>query len=377
MPSKLKDPQAQSAQSERIVNTEHQQFLTVFEGIEDIVYVADPKSYELIFVNQAFERSFGSDVVGRKCYKVLQKRSQPCPFCSNHLIFGKHLGRTYTWEFQNEVTGRWFRCADKAIQWPDGRMVRFEMASDINWAKEAETRLEQQARALERSNRELKQFVYIASHHLQEPLRKVGSFLELLAERYHDQLDRDAHDFIDYAVDGSRRMKALINDLLTYLRIETRGRPVKPVQSAAVLEKVLLDLDPLVKEANATVRYDQMPCLAADETQLEQLFGHLIHNAIKYHGQEPIMVEISAEKIDKTWRFCVQDNGRGIEPRYQDRIFEIFQRLHGMTEYGGNGIGLAICKKIVQHHGGTIGVESTPGKGSTFYFTIPDFKEDI
>lgn len=371
------DPKTRLAHLEQTLDEERQQFLAVLEGMEDVAYASDPETYELVFVNPAFERTFGTGTVGKKCYKVLQNRSEPCPFCTNPLIFGEYLGRTYHWEFQNEVTGRWFRCSDKAIQWPDGRMVRFQMASDIHWAKEAEAKLEQQARALERSNKDLEQFVYIASHDLQEPLRKVSSYLELLAERYENQLDSDAHDFIDYAVDGARRMKALINDLLTYSRIETRGQPFKSIDSTKVLKNALLDLEPVVKEANAIVRYFKMPVLMADETQLGQLFSNLIHNAIKYRRDEPIQVQVLAEKLENMWRFKVQDNGMGIEPRYHERIFKMFQRLHGMGEHKSNGIGLAICKKIIKRHGGTIKVESTPDQGSTFIFTIPDRKAFI
>jgi PAS domain S-box-containing protein len=248
---------------------------------------------------------------------------------------------------------------------------------DITKRKVLEDQLRRKNEDLERSNAELKRFAHIASHHLQEPLRKVGSYLELLAERYHDKLDRDAHDFIEYAVDGAQRMKDLINVLLIYSRIDIRRKSFEPIESEAVLKKVLMALEPVIKDANAIVRHSKMPVVAADESQLEQLFLNLIHNAVKYRNQNPVVVKISAEKTGEAWRFSIQDNGIGIEPRFQTRIFEMFQRLHGNGEYGGTGIGLSICKKIVERHSGTIGVESAPGQGSTFYFTIPDRKEGI
>lgn len=236
--------------------------------------------------------------------------------------------------------------------------------------------LKNRTAALERSNKDLEQFVYIASHDLQEPLRKVGSFMELLAERYGDRLDRDAHEYINYAVDGARRMKALINDLLTYSRIETRAQTVKPMDSMSAINKALQDLELTIHEKKADVSYNPLPAITADAYQLKLLFYNLIDNAIKFNSRKPVRVKISAEQHDKIWRFAIHDNGIGIESRYHERIFKMFQRLHGMGEYAGNGIGLAICKKIVERHGGIMGVESIPGQGSTFYFTIPDLKED-
>jgi light-regulated signal transduction histidine kinase (bacteriophytochrome) len=238
--------------------------------------------------------------------------------------------------------------------------------------REAENRLKAAARELKRSNAELEQFAYIASHDLQEPLRKVGSYMELVAERYQDQLDQDGREFIDYAVDGARRMKVMINDLLAYSRVGTKGKPFAPTDTMKVMQDVLSDLELTIRDNDARITFDALPVVTADESQLQQLLRNLIGNAIKYRGQEPPQIHVSAQQRRRAWRFGVQDNGIGMEDRFFERIFHIFQRLHGPGRYNGTGIGLAICKKIVERHGGAIEVESTPGQGSTFYFTISD-----
>lgn len=199
----------------------------------------------------------------------------------------------------------------------------------------------------------------------------VASYTQLLAKRYKGQLDSDADDFIEYVVGGATRMQRLINDLLTYSRVATHGNPFEPTDCEAVFERVFANLQIAIHESNAIVTHDHLPLVMADQTQLEQLFQNLISNAIKFNEKEPPRVHVSAEENGGEWLFSVQDNGIGFDPQYGERIFVIFQRLHRKTEYTGTGIGLAVCKKIVQRHGGRIWVESQPGKGSTFHFTIP------
>jgi len=224
---------------------------------------------------------------------------------------------------------------------------------------------------LERSNRELEHFAYIASHDLQEPLRMVASYMQLLAQRYRGQLDQKADEFIDFAVDGAKRMQALIDDLLEYSRVGTHGQPPAPTDARAALEQALANLAAAIAESGATIDVGALPTVTADRIQLVQVFQNLIGNAIKFRGQEPPRVRIEAERRDDAWLFSVRDNGIGIAPEQQPRLFKVFQRLHTRRKYPGTGIGLAICKRIVERHGGTISVESEPGKGSTFSFTIP------
>jgi signal transduction histidine kinase len=243
-------------------------------------------------------------------------------------------------------------------------------ASDITARKQAEENLKQTLAELERSNQELEQFAYVASHDLQEPLRMVSSFTQLLAQRYHDRLDQDAKEFIAFAVDGASRMQRLIQDLLAYSRVGTRGAGFAPTDADAALRAALGNLQAAIRETGAEVIHDPLPSVWADATQLTQVFQNLIGNAIKFHGDAPPRVRVSATPNGDDWVFAVADNGIGIDPQYCDRVFVIFQRLHSGDRYPGTGIGLALCQRIVQRHGGRLWVESTPGQGATFYFTM-------
>ncbi len=229
---------------------------------------------------------------------------------------------------------------------------------------------------LERSNKDLEQFAYVASHDLQEPLRMVASYTQLLANRYKDKLDRDAREFINYAVDGAKRMQILINDLLYYSRVGMRGKDFAPTDCYEVIGRSINNLRKAIEENNAVITNDDLPTIMADEYQIVQLFQNLIANAIKYKGEKAPHLHISSKIVDGFWEFSFQDNGIGIDPQYKDMVFVIFKRLHTREEYSGTGIGLAICKKIVERHNGKIWLESDPGKGSTFYFTIPVIKEE-
>jgi PAS domain S-box-containing protein len=231
--------------------------------------------------------------------------------------------------------------------------------------------LEQRATELERSNADLQQFAYAASHDLSEPLRMVSSYVQLLAKRYKDKLDSDADEFIDFAVDGTTRMQALIDGLLIYSRAGTADYAHEPVDCSKVLHETLIAMHTTLRETGTVVNAGPLPTVRGDATQLSQLFQNLVSNAIKFAGDEPPRIEISAEREGSVWSFCVTDNGIGIDPAHAERIFAVFQRLHGRGEYPGSGVGLAICKRIVERHHGRIWVESPPDGGSTFCFTIP------
>jgi PAS domain S-box-containing protein len=235
----------------------------------------------------------------------------------------------------------------------------------------AEAALRSEKDELARSNAELEQFAYVASHDLQEPLRMVSSYTQLLARRYVGRLDADADEFIGYAVDGAQRMQQLITDLLAFSRVGTRGKELVPMESQAAYEEALGNLAVSIEESGAVLSADPLPAVRGDHQQLVQLFQNLIGNAVKFCQGEAPRVHVSAREEGAEWIFSVADNGIGMDPQYFERIFIIFQRLQGRHEFPGTGIGLALCKKIVSRHHGRIWVESTPGEGSTFYFTIP------
>lgn len=227
---------------------------------------------------------------------------------------------------------------------------------------------------LKRSNRDLEQFAYVASHDLQEPLRMVATYTQLLAERYQGKLDANADKYIHYAVDGALRMQSLVQDLLAFSRVGRQGTHFKNIECDEVVETALKNLQAAIQESGARVNCAHLPVVFADRFQLTQLFQNLIGNAIKFHGPEPPVIRITAKRKDREFVFSVMDNGIGIAPEHADVVFAIFKRLHTRAEYPGSGIGLAICKKIVEQHGGRIWVESEPGKGATFNFTLAEKK---
>ncbi|WP_121743241.1 ATP-binding protein [Natronorubrum halophilum] len=259
---------------------------------------------------------------------------------------------------------RWIEAPGQPVTVGDGATHMIGVVRDITDRKTFEQQLQS-------SNERLEQFAYVASHDLQEPLRMIISYLNLLEDRYSDELDDEAHEFIEYAVDGSERMQEMIRGLLAYSRLDTDAEPLGPTAAEAVVDDVLENLKLQIEEADADITVGELPTVEADDNQLKQVFQNLVSNAIKYRGDEKPRIEISASRNDGMCRFRVADNGIGMDPAYTDQIFEVFNRLHNTQEYSGTGIGLALCKRIVERHGGEIWVESEPGEGSTFSFTIP------
>ena len=226
------------------------------------------------------------------------------------------------------------------------------------------------------TNEELERFAYAVSHDLREPLRMVTSYVQLFERRYRGKLDAEADELIHYAVDGAKRMQLMINDLVMYSRINTRGKEFSCVDCNTVMDDTILKLEAAIEQSKAKVMRDALPMVTGDQDQLTQLWHHLLDNAIKFHGDDPPEVHVSAKQSVEACQFSVRDNGIGIDTKYADRVFDVFQRLHGHSEYAGTGMGLAICKQIVNRHGGRIWFESEAGKGATFYFTISHRAED-
>ena len=281
-----------------------------------------------------------------------------------HIVFeARHQRRDGT-TYPVEINSRYIEY--------DGQPAILSTARDITERKEAARQIEQYAADLARSNEELEQFAYVVSHDLQEPARMVQGYVQLLNQRYQNQLDEQADTYLHYALDGAERMQEMIRALLDLSRVETRGHTFAPIDVAALVERTLTMLQPTLEATAATVTYDALPTVHADPAQLAQVFQNLITNALKFRREEVApQVEISADRKDGAWHFSVADNGIGIDPKQADRVFQIFQRLHTREEYPGTGIGLALCQKIVERHGGRIWVESEPGEGATFHFALP------
>ncbi|MGB5158195.1 MAG: ATP-binding protein [Desulfobacterales bacterium] len=244
------------------------------------------------------------------------------------------------------------------------------IAKEMLARKQTETELVERSKELERSNRDLEQFSYIISHDLQEPLRMITSYIQLLTRRYKSKIDADAEEFFGFVTDGASRMQMMIKALLDYSRVGTRAKPLSLVKPGNIVDLVLENLRVSIDESRAAITCDPLPMVLADESQLIQLFQNLISNAIKFAGQLPPCIHISAVEKSGNWVFSVKDNGIGIDPGFYERIFTIFQRLHTIAEYPGTGIGLSVCRKIVERHGGRIWVSSVPNEGATFFFTL-------
>lgn len=246
------------------------------------------------------------------------------------------------------------------------------LSSNIKSAEHCENELSELKAKLNECTENFAQFIYIVSHDLQEPLRMVSSYTQLLERRYHDKLDQDANDFIDFAVDGANRLKRMLDDLLLYSRIGTRGSAFEPVDLNFAVSQAIKNLEKPIRDTHAIVAHDNMPLLMGDKVQLIQVFQNIISNAIKFRSAAKPEIQIKVVERENDWLFSLKDNGIGFDSEHKERIFIPFQKLHGRDKYSGTGMGLAICKRIIRKHGGSIYSESTPEKGSTFYFSLPN-----
>ena len=366
---------------ERELRRSEARFRMLAEELDEVVWMATADGAEFVYVNPAFEEIWGMDVA--TLYE------EPMAFVDAihpedrervRAAFRSLPEETYDEEFRvvpPDGEERWIHArgtlatADEIAE-EDGEMERvIGVGEDVTEHKRRQERLEELVDELETSNERLEQFAYAASHDLQEPLRMVSSYLQLIEERYGDELDEEGEEFIEYAVDGAERMREMIQGLLEYSRVETRGDPFEPVELNQVVDDVRRDLEVRIAESDAEIAVEDLPRVVGDAGQLGQVFQNLLDNAIQYSGDAPPAIEITAERADGMWAITVSDEGIGIDPDEAERAFEVFQRLHALDEHPGTGIGLALCERIVERHGGEIWVESEPGEGASFTFTLP------
>ena len=351
---------------EHELNLERMKLKGILDAMSDYVCIID-QSHNVKYVNPVITKELGP-INNLKCYEYFHGLTEECPWCKNLEIVS---GETVRQERYSSRTCKVYDVINTPMRNKDGTIDKLVILRDISERKHAEEELKQLANELERSNADLQQFAYAASHDLQEPLRVIAGFVKLIEKRYKDKLDEKADEFIYRTVDGVNRMQELIKDLLEYSKVGIKSKNCKSTDCTLILNSTISNLQATIEGSGAVVTYDNLPIVVTDPIQLGSVFQNLIGNAIKFHGAEAPRVHISSRREGDEWIFSVRDNGIGIDPKSTDRIFDIFQRLHTREEYPGTGIGLAICKRIVERLGGRIWVKSKPEKGSTFYFTIP------
>lgn len=373
----LKKQINERAQTENALKTSELRYHQLLEAVIDYAIISLDKDGLVETWNRGAERLMGYSAQEVTGHPITAFFAQDDP--SNNVA--EELLNRVRKEGRADHTG-WYLRKDKSRYWADvimtalydhyGNIQGFTYVTrDTTERKLFEEQLQKQAEELAESNTELEQFAYVASHDLQEPLRMISSYTQLLARRYKGRLDKDADDFINYAVEGSTRMQALINDLLQYSRITTSKRPFILTDCNQILEQSVNNLNIAIKESDTKLTHGPLPSLTVDATQIGQVFQNLISNAIKFRNKQSPEINITANRNGFFWHFVVADNGIGIDPQYAERIFQLFQRLHGRQEYPGTGIGLTICKKIIEKHGGMISVGKSSQGGTAFTFTLP------
>ncbi|MET0087894.1 MAG: PAS domain S-box protein [Sedimenticola sp.] len=363
----------------------HDQLLTVFEAVDEPIYVSDPESHELIYINHCFKKYWGTDALGTKCYKTIQNRDTPCPYCTNDKIFGDNLGQTYIWEMQNEINEIWFRCVNKAIRWTDDRMMRFQFASNINEIKQAEQErshyrenlereVQRRTRELETANKDLEGFSYSVSHDLRSPLRAIDGFVSILEEDYAPKLDEEGLRLLGIVSENANKMGQLIDDILAFSRAGRLQLEQVEVDMNTLVKEVWAGLKQERKDRNYQFRHSDLQVVSGDIRALRQVWQNLLANAIKFsRDRDPAVIEITVQTDNDMIYYTVKDNGVGFNPNYVNKLFILFQRLHGMDEFEGTGVGLAIVKRVIQKHGGSIDATGILNEGASFRFTLPRF----
>ncbi|MGP8215496.1 MAG: PAS domain S-box protein [Bacteroidia bacterium] len=348
---------------------------SVLDNIPNMIFVKEAQELRFVRFNKAGEKLLGysnEELMGKNNADFFPKEEADFFTTKDREVLSQSGVIDIPEEPISLKSGekRWLHTKKIPILSPAGQPIYLlGISEDITEMRQAKVDLEQKTRELERSNSELEQFAYVASHDLQEPLRTISSYVQLLATRYKNELDKDANEFIDFAVDGSRRMRTLINSLLEYSRVN-RVKPFEWIETTDILKEIQLDMKDQINETGVNIKYNGLPRIYGDTVLIGQLFQNLIGNAIKFRSEKKPEIKISGKRKNGEYLFSVEDNGIGISSEYSEKIFVIFQRLNSRDKYPGTGIGLSICKKIVERHGGKIWVESEPGKGSKFYFTI-------
>jgi PAS domain S-box-containing protein len=370
-------------QAEEAVKVNHAQMLAIFDAIDEPVYVADTETYEMLYINRATNLAWG-DTQNRKCHEYLQHRDSPCPFCTNTKILGKYFGRSYVWEFQNKINQRWYRCIDKAIPWPNGRIVRYEMAIDITERKKTEDELkkyrehledlvQERTIKLEAANKELESFSYSASHDLRAPLRTIEGFSQALLEDCEDKLDLHGRDYLKRIITATRHMTLLIEDMLKLSRITRTEMNIDKVNLTQIARSIINELKESQPQRHVEIKIADGLEDEADTRLMRILLENLLDNAWKFTGnQANAVIEFGFTKKGEKKIYFVHDNGAGFDMMYVDKLFAPFQRLHSFDEYPGTGIGLATVQRIINRHGGKAWTEGQVGKGATFYFTLKE-----
>ncbi|MBI0582873.1 MAG: AAA family ATPase [Methanomassiliicoccus sp.] len=344
-----------------------------FDHIPDLIAILN-NDHRIMRANKAMLERLGAEDLDScpdlKCYLCVHGTDRPPAFCPHSMTVAD--GKEHVAEVREERLGGDFLVSTTPILDPRGRIVgTVHVARDITERKMMEEELREKAENLARSNAELQQFAYVASHDLQEPLRMVTSHLSLLERKYGDKLDEGARENLRFAIDGGIRAKALIRDLLDYSRVDSRAQPLKLLNMEDAMAIVRANLKVQIEEEGATVMHGPLPSVMAEENQMIALLQNLVNNGIKFHGRDPPVVSVQCRRDGHNWLFSVKDNGIGIDPQYHENLFQLFKRLHTVDQYPGTGIGLALAKKITERHGGRIWMESEPGSGTTFYFTLP------